>query len=162
MVVYKLFSEGYDEIDYQLIAIHSTIEDFRLAYFINKSLSINLSKSPEDISIHENSREMNFSRFTFQDTENNVLWDFFQNKSVDSQNAALLNTGLFADKISQVSSQAHLLPEFKRVDFFLKVEKQFAIDEIQETISRIKKIQKVSTVYSIDAEKVKSKNNLIF
>lgn len=162
MVIHKLFSEEYDEIDYQLIAIHAIIEDFRLAYFINKNLAINLSKYPEYITIQENNREMNFSRFTFQDTENSVLWDFFQNKSEDNRNTAVLNTGLFAEKTSQVSTQAYLLPEFKRVDFFLKIDNQFTIDEVQETISRIKKIQKVSTVYSIDAEKIKSKNNLIF
>ena len=54
MVTHRLLSEEFDEIDYQLIAVHTTIEDFRLAYFINKCLNINLAKHPEDISLEEN------------------------------------------------------------------------------------------------------------
>jgi hypothetical protein len=34
----------FDAIDYHLIAIHTSLEDYRLAYFINQKLPINLSK----------------------------------------------------------------------------------------------------------------------
>jgi len=162
MVTYKLFSEEIEEVDYQLIAIHTTIEDFRLAYFINKNLSISLSKHPEDLSIQDKNREIYFSRFYFEDDNNSISWNLIQNKSEDDQNMATLSTGLFADSISRVSTKTHLIPEYKRVDYFLKVDKSFTDAQIQETISKIKKIQKVSTVYTIDAEKIKSKNNLIF
>ena len=36
MAIHKLHLEEFDEIDYQLIAIHSTLEDYRLAYYINQ------------------------------------------------------------------------------------------------------------------------------
>ncbi|MGV9002696.1 IPExxxVDY family protein [Flavobacterium sp.] len=162
MVTYRVLSEEFDEVDYQLIAIHTTIEDFRLAYFINKNLIINLSKDPEDLSIHENNKEIYFSRFNFKDDENSISWDLIQNKSHDDQSSATLSTGLFADTISKVSTKTYLIPEFKTVDYFLKVDKEFTEQELIETIFKLKEIQNVSTVYSIDAEKIKSKNNLIF
>ncbi len=162
MVTHKITSDEFDEIDYKLIAIHTTIEDFRLAFFINKSLLINLYKYPEDISIQENNREIYFSRFIFSDDENSIAWNLIQNKSQDDPHSETLSTGLFAETSSQVSSKTFLIPEYKRVDFFLKVDLQFTEKKIQETISKIKKIKSVSTVYSIDAEKIKSKNNLIF
>jgi hypothetical protein len=41
----KLMDLGdFDEVDYYLIAIHTSLEDYRLAYFINQQLPINLSK----------------------------------------------------------------------------------------------------------------------
>ena len=44
MAVHKLPLGDFDEIDYQLIAIHSSLEDYRLAYYINQNLPINLKK----------------------------------------------------------------------------------------------------------------------
>lgn len=162
MVTHRLLSEDLEEIDYQLLAIHSTIEDYQLAFFINKNLTINLSKTLEDISVQANNRETNFSRFIYNDNESNLVWDLIQNKSQNDQHSETINTGLFTGTILQVPTKTYLLPEFKRVDYFLKVDKYFTEEKIQETIFKIKKIQRVSTVYSIDAEKIKSKNNLIF
>ncbi|MBP6551633.1 MAG: IPExxxVDY family protein, partial [Flavobacterium sp.] len=42
MAVHKLDLGEFDEIDYHLIAIHTSLEDYRLAYFINQKLPINL------------------------------------------------------------------------------------------------------------------------
>jgi hypothetical protein len=44
MATHKLDLGDFDEVDYYLIAIHTSLEDYRLAYFINQ-LPINLSKS---------------------------------------------------------------------------------------------------------------------
>ena len=40
MAVLKLHLEEFDEVDYELIAIHSPLDDFRLAYFINQNFPI--------------------------------------------------------------------------------------------------------------------------
>jgi hypothetical protein len=45
MATHKLDLGDFDEVDYYLIAIHTSLEDYRLAYFINQKLPINLSKS---------------------------------------------------------------------------------------------------------------------
>ncbi len=42
MAIHKLDLGEFDEIDYYLIAIHTSLEDYRLAYFINQKLAINL------------------------------------------------------------------------------------------------------------------------
>ena len=162
MAKYKLQNEEIDDIDYQLFAIHTSIEDYRLAFFINKNLLINLSKCKHDISVQEKSREFQFSRFIYDDEENNIAWDLVQNKSQDYHISTTLDSGLFANTISQGTSKTYLIPEYKKVDYFLKVENCFTEDEIQETISLLKRIQKVSTVYTVATENIKSKNNLIF
>lgn len=45
MTVRKLSLSEFDAIDYELIAIHTSLEDYRLAYFINQKLPILLCKS---------------------------------------------------------------------------------------------------------------------
>ena len=45
MAIHKLQIVDFLSIDYELIAIHTSIEDYRLAYFLNKELEIKLSKN---------------------------------------------------------------------------------------------------------------------
>ena len=52
MAIHKLDLGEFDEIDYYLIAIHTSLEDYRLAYFINQMLPINLSKNENEIQIN--------------------------------------------------------------------------------------------------------------
>ena len=153
MAVYKLLSEEYDEIDYQLIAIHTTLEDYRLAYFINKNLPVLFSKSKNDVSIKSNAIETQFSRFVYEDENKDVTWNLVQNKNDYSQEDFAINTGLFTDSKTKISTKIYLIPEYKKVDYFLKIE---------NTISVLKKINKISTVYTVSVDNIKSKDNLIF
>lgn len=162
MAVYKLLSEEYDEIDYQLIAIHTTLEDYRLAYFINKNLPVLLSKSKNDVSIKSNAIETQFSRFVYEDENKDVTWNLVQNKNDYSQEDFAINTGLFTDSKTKISTKIYLIPEYKKVDYFLKIENNLSTSEIENTISVLKKINKISTVYTVSVDNIKSKDNLIF
>ncbi|MBA4320474.1 MAG: IPExxxVDY family protein, partial [Flavobacterium sp.] len=51
MAIHKLDLGEFDEIDYHLIAIHTSLEDYRLAYFINQKFPINLGKNKNEIQI---------------------------------------------------------------------------------------------------------------
>ena len=73
MAVLKLHLDEFDEVDYELIAIHSSIEDFRLAYFINQKLPIVLSKSKDEVGVMVKEGEAFFSKFTFDDHKNDIL-----------------------------------------------------------------------------------------
>ena len=55
-----------------------------------------------------------------------------------------------------------LLPEFKKVDYFLKIEKTEETMDIKEIQLLLNTIENISTAYSVDTHKIKSKNNLIF
>ncbi len=79
MAVHKLNIEDFDEIDYQLIAIHTTLEDYRLAYFINQQLNLQLKKTNCSIPIANKTGETQFSRFLFEDFKNDVVWNLIEN-----------------------------------------------------------------------------------
>ena len=81
MAVLKLHLDEFDEIDYDLIAIHSVLEDYRLAYFINQKLPIILSKCKEDLSVTVKEGEAFFSKFTFDDSKNGLVWCLLPNKN---------------------------------------------------------------------------------
>ena len=161
MAVHKLHLEEFDEIDYQLIAIHTSLEDYRLAYYINQNLPITLKKNNCNIQISNKEGETQFTRFVFEDSKD-IAWNLIQNKNdvfVPSQNS---NQGLFAESNNNFSTKIYLIPEFKKVDYFLKIENGEVYIDVSKITNSIKKIDRVSTVYAIEVEKIKSKNNLIF
>lgn len=162
MATHKLDLGDFDDIDYYLIAIHTSLEDYRLAYFINQQLPINLSKSKEEVQINIKEGETNFSRFYYYDIENAVSWNLIQNKNEVLQKKVDKVQNLFSNVSMEISTKVYLLPEFKKADYFLKIE------NTEETVNAVKiktllnKIDSISTVYSVDTNKIKSKNNLIF
>ena len=161
MAIHKLHLEEFDEIDYHLIAIHSSLEDYRLAYYINQNLPINLKKENCNIQISNKEGETQFTRFVFEDSKD-IVWNLVQNKNdvfVPSQNS---NQGLFAETNNKFSTKIYLIPEFKNVDFFFKIENGEVNIDVSKITNCLKKIDRVSTVYAVEVEKIKSKNNLIF
>ena len=140
MAVLKLHLDEFDEVDYELIAIHSSIEDFRLAYFINQKLPIVLSKSKDEVGVMVKEGEAFFSKFTFDDHKNDILWSLIQNKN---------------DIILHQKSTGQNL-------FFLKIENNNNTFLLEEIVNKLNKIERISAVYAVVPEKIKSKNNLIF
>ncbi|RZJ72457.1 IPExxxVDY family protein [Flavobacterium sp.] len=160
MAVYKLNIDEFDEIDYQLIAIHTSLEDYRLAFFINQNFPVLLAKSENNIPITSKTGSAALSRFSFEDEFSCATWDLIQNKSEFSSQESDTSADLFANSNVKISSKAYLLPEFKKVDYILKLQN---FDEPAESIcEKMQKIQQVTTSYTLDTTRIKSINNLIF
>mgnify|MGYP000158484422 FL=1 len=161
MAIHKLDLDEFDEIDYHLVAIHTTLEDYRLAYFINQHLPVNLSKSNEEILISIKEGETQFSRFYFDDEDNFVSWNLIQNKNEVIGQNEIINQDLFSNSSQVVATKVFLLPELKKVDYFLKIESDDDLD-LAGIVKKLKSIKSLSTVYVVETETIKSKNNLIF
>ena len=162
MAIHKLDLGEFDEIDYYLIAIHTALEDYRLAYFINQQLPINLSKSNNEIQINIEEGETHFSRFYYYDVENAITWNLIQNKNEVIQQKEENSQNLFASLTLEVSTKVFLLPEFKKVDYFIKIENSDDTIDVLEIQNLLNKIDSVYAVYTMDTDQIKSKNNLIF
>ena len=85
-----------------------------------------------------------------------------QNKNEVIQQKKENNQNLFSNLNMEVSTKVFLLPEFKKVDYFLKIENTEEVMDIKEIQLLLNTIENISTAYSVDTHKIKSKNNLIF
>lgn len=159
MAIHKLQLEDFDQIDYDLIAIYTTLEDYRLAFKINQQLDILLSKNANEIPIEISKQNASFSRFTFEDEQKRMIWDLIQNKQEIMLPVPEKSATLFEDKM--VATPVNLIAELRKVDYLLKIEHENQI-QIKDIISKLKKMDVISTVYEVDAKDIKSKNNLIF
>jgi hypothetical protein len=160
----KLHIDDFEENNYLLIAIHTTLEDYRLAYFLNKHLSLQLQKQEEDIHIQVKENQSSFSLYSFYDKEQYVTWNLVQNKNeiVIQPEEKPLND-LFSENLQAIETTIYLLPELKKVDYFLKIENLTEQENLFiETLKKLKTIEKISLVYNIDTNSIKNKNNLIF
>jgi RecG-like helicase len=161
MAIHKLHLEDFDQVDYDLIAIHTSLEDYKLAFKLNQNLAIALSKNDVEIPVKIKENVSFFSRFTFEDEEKMMVWDLIQNKQEIELPVKTINFNLFENKNINITTRVSLVSELKKVDYFLKIEHDSHC-KIAEIISNISKIDSISTVYEINANKIKSKNNLIF
>lgn len=152
----KVLTLGYEyEHDYNLIAINSTLDDYRLAFFLNKNLEIQLERQTNNLDfIDEN---CSFSLYNHDCNITFSSWSLVANKHIFiSKNTEKTNLFTEETKIS------YLLNEKKGVDFFLKIFGDFNFESLNEIVNNIKGISGVITSYTIDPQTLKSKDFLIF
>ncbi|HEX9980579.1 MAG TPA: IPExxxVDY family protein [Flavobacterium sp.] len=158
MANFRLSLDEFDEVDYDLIAIHTSLEDYHLAFLINQNFPVLLSRNTSNIQVKTKDGEASFSRFTFDATDSGLSWNLLQNRN-ESTLEGFTAGGLFSDGAVEVASRAYLLPELKKVDYFLKIEN--AETDPEDIIERLNSIERISTVYQVNASQIKSKNNII-
>ncbi|WP_320813962.1 IPExxxVDY family protein [Flavobacterium sp.] len=157
MAIHKIQIVDFLSIDYELIAIHTSIEDYRLAYFLNKELNIQLCKNNLNIAIETHEGKSAFNHYFFDDKKTDIQWSLIENKtSINSTNKK--SVGIFEN----MEVNVYLLPEYKKADFLLKIENVDSFFKIEEVTKKIESISQVSMSYLLDIDNLKSKNNLIF
>jgi len=162
MAIHKLLIDDFVTVDYKLIAIHSSLEDYRLAFFMNRELAVLLEKCPNDIWVTINEGESCFSRFIFEDPGNESAWNLIQNRNRITTMQSTTTTSLFDATGLPIETSVFLMPEFKTVDYVLKIENMPASFEVDTIVEKLLSIKQITTAYNIDHKKLKSKNNLIF
>ena len=160
MAVHKLILDTiFDEEQYTLIGIHCTLEDYRVAYLLNKFLDINLSRKQADLDFKKG--KSTYSIFGWEDENQLIAWHLVSNicKKVEWQNHE--NESLF-EAHEPITKTFNLIPEYKKVNYFLKIENEYSDSKERYIVNKILSIPQIVTAFSIDASLLKSKNHLIF
>ena len=157
MITHKILINDFISEDYELIAIHSSMDDYKLAFTLNAVLDIRLKKNDSNIQIEIEEGQSAFSNYIFEDVENDVIWSLIENKTT-----ILTAKNETSQLFDAVDITVFLLPEYKKADYLLKIENiDYDFNEV-EIIEKILAIKNISTVYALDPTNLKSKNNLIF
>ena len=156
MQVYALEMNDFCEEEYSLIGIHSTLEDYKLAYLINKKLNTRFFKAKEDLQFTREKKKASFSIYNYENTKYDFDWFLIAN-SYMRENQTVSNELLLTSE-----TKTYLIPEKKKVDFFLKICGESEYDFVMKTINSIKSIENIITAYLIDKNTLKSKDFLIF
>ena len=159
MALHKILVDDFYDDAYKLIAVHCRLEDYRLAYLLNKHLDLNLKRKAEDLDFKY--LESSYSFFEWNNKAQYVTWNLVSNVC-KKEEESLYSSGTLFETNQKVLKTFHLISEYKDVDFFIKIS-----DEIQNVnekliLNKLQSIPQIITSYSVDPLKIKSKDHLIF
>ncbi|PNQ74883.1 IPExxxVDY family protein [Hanstruepera neustonica] len=160
MAVQKLVLDDFLDIhDYGLIGIHCSIEDYRLAYFLNQYLNINLSRKSQDLDF---SKQVQYPIFEWEDEKKQIIWNLVSNSCKVESQTINQTESLFSNP--QATTKTHyLISEYKKVNYFLKIsEEDINKTKLKLVLNKILSIPQIVTAYNVNPEELKSRNNLIF
>lgn len=144
----ELFVDSFD-----LIALHSNMECYSLAYHINKAARVLLGRARQDLEIGV----LSYPIFEYNDMVKEEEWYLVKNVVQEEESDG--SQGLFAH--STTVKLNYLLEERKEINYLLKLYPEDSVD-IEKTIRAIRSIPKVSMAYQLNVDELKSKRNLIF
>ena len=126
------------DLDFVLVAITTSLRDYRLCYHINKRLNFNFTKS-SDLEIIKEGMPVYFSLYQFHWEASDTDFYFIANKGSDG----------------------YLIPEMRKVDYFIMIRNYIADDELEKLVTDLNKIQEIVAAVKIDPKKIKSRENLL-
>ena len=129
------------DIDYQLIGIASSIEEYKLCHYLNNNLNCKLCKLPDLVfKSAERTTETTLSVFKAGDKESVNRFFVFTNKN----------------KIEA------LLPEVSNFDYIVQIIGKYEPEEMKRFIEAIRQFPHVVMTTQIPVKKIKSKERVVY
>ncbi len=152
-----MLDEAFD-FDFRLIAIHCSLEQYRLAFLINKYAGLQLASS-DDVNFFSNKIKYSFGTMRYEDSRNYLGYTLISNHFKLRYSQVLTGNDLFAE--AEHFKTFNLVPEVKSADYLLKIESEDHVPCTKLT-GQLNRIPHIITAYPIEVSQLKSKQNLIF
>jgi hypothetical protein len=156
MQIHSLELDVFSDSNYTLIGIHSTLDVYKLAYVLNQELKTQFIKAAYRLDFENKKNNASFSIYEFINTVFHHNWFLISNQYINNREEIL--PGFF--QTNEITT--YLIPEKKKVDYFLKLEGDFDYKYIVNIVAQINKSSQVIISYIIDTNSLKSKDFLIF
>jgi hypothetical protein len=159
MALHKLLVDDFYDASFYLLAIHCGLEDYRLAYLLNKQLNLKLARKSQDIDYKYFAAA--YSIYEWENSEYGTTWNLVSNICKREEDS-LQSSGSLFNSGNTVLKTYHLLPEYKNVDYLIKISNEDSYFNEKTTLQKLQAIPQIVTSYTIDIDSIKSKDNLIF
>lgn len=159
MLSHKLVLDDVED-SYHLLAIHSPLEEFKMAFLLNRNLQLSLKRAAVDVDFNHGDVQALYPLYSYNELAKYRTYHLFKNKFKGSVKKVVSSGSLFIEE--EISTQlTYLIPEYKKVDYFFKIEDDLEEEIVQDLLNAISRIPRVITTYIVDVNQLKSKNNLI-
>ena len=129
------------DLDFVLIAITTSLRDYRTCHYINKRLNFNFTKSTDlELDLLNSNGPVYFSIYEYHWEASETDFYFIANKGSDG----------------------YLVPEMRKVDYFILIKNYITDIELEKMLADLNKIQEIVAAVKIDPKKIKSRENLLF
>lgn len=141
MILNRKFLKFEIDLDFVLIAVTTSLKDYRICYLINKSLNFNFTKLNDlAVDLVRDNPPVLFSLYHYSWETTETDFYFIANKG----------------------SEAYLVPEMKKADYFLMIKNYIDENDLDGVVSALNKIPEIVAAVKIDPKKIKSRENLLF
>lgn len=154
--IHALEIDEFSDDNYILLGIHTTLEEYKLAYFLNQQLKTQFKRAAYNLDFKNKNNDASFAVYEHENMVFSQFWFLINNQCVDTLSTSSI--GFFKDH----AVTSYLIPEKKKIDFFLKLEGDFDNSYVVKLIDKMTKIPQVITTYQIPPHSLKSKDFLIF
>lgn len=156
------------DFEYTIIGIKTVLDDYQLAFNLNKELNTYFVRSKNDIDVQDKSEnELSYySHFVYENTEEMEEWHLISNKynteNKFSEKAKEESQDLFSlnNQVTQITK--YFIPEKKELNYLLRIDYIENKRRIDELINKIRSVTAITTAFSIQYNTLRSKQNLIF
>ena len=155
----KLVLNTFIEEDFDLIAIHCSLEAYHLSFLLNKNLNFKLQREEVDVDFTYKEGTAFYELFKYCDDYQQCHYYLVENKHKIKAANLYSEGSLFKEEETYAT---HLIPEYKMVDFFLKIENEGSFISTKKLIADLHKITPIITAYKVDFDTLKSVENLTF
>ncbi|MFB0942059.1 MAG: IPExxxVDY family protein [Patiriisocius sp.] len=162
MGTHKLVLDDDFEEDFSLIAIHCSEEPYKVAYILNQFARLKLRREKVDLAFTSGAMEITLPLFGFEDHTEYTDYSLVANKCKSAITKTNNNGELFGNTTDKETVITYLIPELKKVDYFLKIQSDFDNVGTKILINEINNIKQIISAYQVEPETLKSKDNLIF
>jgi len=129
------------DLDFVLIAVTTSLKDYRICYLINKYLNYNFVKADDlEVEMGQNPEPVLFSKYTYHWETTETDFYFIANKG----------------------SEGYLIPEMRKTDYFLMIKNYIDEADVENITSALNKIPEIVAAVKIEPKKIKSRENLLF
>jgi len=161
MGMHKLVLEDTIGYDFDLIALHCSLEEYQLAFLLNKYLNLRFYRASEDLSVSFKELCAYFPIYHYEDKQKCLFYDLISNRNKSKSENIQTVDDLFGNMIT-TEINVRLIPELKKVDFLLRITEEGCVFSKTNTLAILNNIPQIVTAYAVDVEQLKTKENLIF
>jgi len=160
MSVNKLVLDSFEVDAFYLCAIHSSLPSYKMAFLLNKYLGLKFERAQKDVEVISEEGLEIYPCYVFEDVANYTQYSLLKNKCFFEQRVGIKDGDLFENTPVQQIIR-NLITEYKKVDYFLKIETDNFEYNMKLLVANITNINQVIASFEVDYETIKSKTNLI-
>jgi len=138
--------------NFELIAIYSDEEDYRLAFLLNQYLELRLQKTDPIITTHNNE----FTVFEYDDRHHYRLWQLIFNHHIRNRKVNRTHD-LFSDSTITFDKTTFFIKKLKKARFLLKLEAEQSEAYYRNIVNKISNIPQVYACDIISLDRINDK-----
>ena len=127
--------DEFEEGEFKLLAIHSSMENYKVAFLLNTYCGSKFVMCKEDIELPL--KNAFFQNFEWTNPKKGIHCNLFSNKFIKLGVNKSKGPGLF--DIPE-TKKVYLLPELKKADYFIKINSGISVKVLSEKIELINEI----------------------